>query len=98
MYAKEFGLNPRGSRKTLRDFKYKSNTITLLHQKEHFGYDVEEGMKDYRVGPLDRSRREKTQGVNLDTGCRTGSERYRGGNLDDGVDVWGKGQQRGKEV
>lgn len=55
-------------------------------------------MKDYRVGPLDRSRREKTQGVNLDTGCRTGSERYRGGNLDDGVDVWGKGQQRGKEV
>lgn len=31
-------------------------------------------MKDYRVGPLDRSRREKIQGVNIDTGCRTGSE------------------------
>lgn len=53
MYAKEFGLNPRGSKKTLRDFKYKSNTITLSPEKEHFGHSMEEGMKDYRVGLLD---------------------------------------------
>lgn len=98
MYAKEFGLNPRGSKKILRDFKYESNRIALLHQKEHLGYDSEEGMKDYRVGLLERSRWKKTEGMNLDTECRTGCKKYQGGNPDDGVDVWGKGQQRGKEV
>lgn len=55
-------------------------------------------MKDYRVGLLERSRWKKTEGMNLDTECRTGCKKYQGGNPDDGVDVWGKGQQRGKEV
>lgn len=50
------------------------------------------------MGLLDRSRREKTECMNLDTECRTGCEKYQGGNHDVGVDVWGKGQQRGKEV
>lgn len=45
MYAKEFGLNPRGSKKTLRDFKYDSNTITLLHWKEHLGHGIEEKIR-----------------------------------------------------
>lgn len=53
MYVKEFGLNFRGSKKILRDFKYKSNIIILLFEKEYFGYSMEEGMKDYRVGLLD---------------------------------------------
>lgn len=50
MYAKEFGLNPRGSKKTLRDFKYNSNTITLLHWKEHFGHGTEEGIRTTEWG------------------------------------------------
>lgn len=33
VYAKEFGLHPRGSKKTLRGFKHKSNTITLALER-----------------------------------------------------------------
>lgn len=29
MDAKELGINPGGSKKTLRNFKYKNNTITV---------------------------------------------------------------------
>lgn len=97
MYAKELGLNPRGSKMTLRDFNYNSNTIMLLHWKEHFGRGTEEGIRTSEWGVLDQTRQKKVQGVNLDTDVWLDMRGTEERNLDHGIDDGGKGQQRRKE-